>query len=350
MTIHREQFGQLHDGRPVEKFTLEAASGLRARILSYGGTVTSLEVPDRTGHVADVALGFDDLATYLGAGGYLGGLIGRYANRIGGAQFSLDGALHRLTANEGANQLHGGTGFDKVLWTATPQSTPEGPALVLDYTSRDGEEGYPGNLSVRVVYSLQSSQLQIDYTATTDRDTIINLTNHLYWNLAGHDAGTILEHELVIDADRFAVVGPELIPTGELAAVTDTPFDFQRPRLIGARIDDDNEQLRIGKGYDHSFALTGTDGSLRRAARVRETTTGRILEVLTTEPAIQLYSGNHLGGMPGKAGAVYHPRTGFCLETQHHPDSPNQPSFPPTILRAGARYRTTTIYRFSNID
>jgi aldose 1-epimerase len=233
------------------------------------------------------------------------------------------------------------------MWKARPRSTPAGPALELDYLSPDGEEGYPGNLSVRVVYTLtHDSTLRIDYAATTDRDTVVNLTNHVYWNLAGHGAGTILDHQLLLDADRFAPVGAGLIPTGELRPVAGTPFDFRTPTAIGARIDSDDDQLRIARGYDHSFAIDGARGELRRAARVHEPTTGRVLEILTTEPAIQLYTGNVLDGARGKAGAVHDPRTGFCLETQHHPDSPNQPAFPTTTLRAGAAYHSTTVHRF----
>jgi aldose 1-epimerase len=348
VTIIENEIGKLGDGRSVAVFTLENARGARARIMTYGGTVTSLEVPDRAGTLGDIVLGFDDLAGYLGGRGYLGALIGRYANRIAGARFVLDGTLHRLTANEGHNQLHGGlAGFDKVLWNATPRSTSAGPTLELDYLSRHDEEGYPGNLSVRVVYTLtHDDALRIEYTATTDRDTVINLTNHAYWNLAGHGAGTILDHRLLLDADRFASVGPGQIPTGDLRPVAGTPFDFRTPTAIGARIDSDDAQLRVGGGYDHSFAVDGAHGELRRAARVVEPTTGRVLEVLTTEPAIQLYSGNFLDGIRGKAGAEYHRRAGFCLETQHHPDSPNQPAFPTTTLRAGACYRSTTVYHF----
>jgi aldose 1-epimerase len=349
VTIDHEEIGRLRDGRPVARFTLENRGGARVQILDYGGTVTSLVVPDRAGAPGDVVLGFDDVEGYLGADCYLGALIGRYGNRIAGARFVLDGVEHRITANEGANHLHGGlAGFDKVLWRAAPQVTAAGPALALDHESAHRDEGFPGTLSVRVVYTLEhDNALRIDYAATTDRDTIVNLTNHAYWNLAGHGAGAILDHRLVIDADRFVVAGAGNIPTGELRAVAGTPFDFRRAVAIGERIDADDEQIRVGGGYDHSFAITGADGELRRAARVVEPTSGRVLEVLTTEPAVQFYSGNLLGGMRGKAGAHYAPRTGFCLETQHHPDSPNQPAFPTTTLRAGERYRSTTVYRFS---
>jgi len=328
------------------RFTLENPSGLRAQFVSYGGTLVSLAVPDRAGRVADVVLGFDDLAGYAGDRDYLGALIGPYANRIAGARFALDGVEYRVTANDGANQLHGGrAGFDKAVWRAAARSTPEGPALDLDHDSPDGDDGYPGNLSVRATYTLEADALRIDYSATTDRDTVVNLTNHTYWNLAGHGAGSILDHQLTIDAERFAVVRPGLIPTGELRAVAGTPFDFRNGMAIGARIAAPDDQLRLGSGYDHSFEIAAADGALRRAARVVEPASGRVLEVLTTEPAVQFYSGNHLDGVRGKAGATYQARTGFCLETQHHPDSPNRPAFPSTVLRAGARFRSTTVYR-----
>lgn len=328
-------------------FTLENA-GVRARILGYGGALMSLEVPDRHGEPGDVALGFDDLDGYLHSAGYLGALIGRHANRIAGARFTLDGTEFRLTANEGPNQLHGGkVGFDKVVWEVTPRETSTGPALELAYTSRDGEEGYPGNLSVRVVYTLTDDRaLRIDYAATTDRDTVVSLTHHGYWNLAGHAAGSILDHRLTLEADRFVPVGEGQLPTGELRPVQGTPFDFRTATAIGARIAADDEQLRIGGGYDHSFEIRGEPGDLRPAARVAEPTTGRVLEVWTTAPALQLYTGNQLDGARGKAGAVYERRAGLCLETQGFPDAPNQPGFPSTVLRAGARYASTSVYRF----
>ena len=353
MAIEVEEFGALGDGRSVGLFTLENAAGVRARIASYGGAIVSLEVPDRDGRLGDVALGFDDLAGYLASAGYFGALIGRYGNRIARARFALDGVDYALAANDGVNHLHGGrVGFDKVLWGAVPRSTAAGPALELTYDSKHGEEGYPGNLSVRVVYTLtHDSALQIDYLATTDRATVVNLTNHAYWNLAGHAAGTILDHQVVLDAARFAVTGAGLIPTGELREVAGTPFDFRTAMPLGARIEHDDEQLRAGRGYDHSFVVDqaappgGGAGALRRAARVHEPRSGRVLEVFTTEPAIQLYSGNFLDGARGKGGAIYARRTGFCLETQHHPDSPNQPGFASTVLAPGARYQSTTVYK-----
>jgi len=348
MTIVERELGEL-DGRRVASFTLENTRGVTASITSYGGAVTSLVVPDRNGAPGDVVLGFDDLAGYLGGRNYLGALIGRYANRIAGARFTLDGVEHRLAANHGADHLHGGVrGFDKVVWQATPHETPAGPALELHHVSPDGDEGYPGTLSVQVVYTLtHDDALTIVYSATSDRDTVVSLTSHAYWNLAGHAAGTILGHELVVHAERFAVAGPGLIPTGELRPVAGTPFDFRTATTIGARIDHDDDQLRLGRGYDHSFAIDGIVGDLRPAARVVEPTTGRALELWTTAPALQLYTGNHLGGTRGKSRATYARRGGFCLEAQHFPDSPNQPAFPTTILRAGARYQATTVHHFA---
>ncbi|HET7506339.1 MAG TPA: aldose epimerase family protein [Kofleriaceae bacterium] len=347
MAIHAEEIGAL-DGRAVMRFVLENARGARAQIVGYGGALAALEVADRAGRPGDVTLGFDDLAGYIAGRGYLGALIGRYGNRIAGARFALDGSEHRLAANDGANHLHGGrVGFDKAVWAATPRRTTEGPALELTHTSADGDEGYPGELAVRVTYTWSDdSALRIDYHATTDRPTVVNLTHHAYWNLAGHAAGSILGHELELAADRFAVVGPGLIPTGELRSVDGTPFDFRRATAIGARIDAGDPQLQIAGGYDHSFAITGADGTLRRAARLREPTTGRVLEVLTTEPAIQFYSGNMLDGARGKASAIYRRRSGLCLETQHFPDSPNQPAFPTTTLRPGTELCSTTVFRF----
>ena len=348
MTIQERGLGDTVDGREVAMFTLENANRVTTQIMSYGGTVVSLRVPDRDGELGDVVLGFDGLAGYRGSRAYLGALVGRYGNRIGGARFTLDGRDHQLAANDGPNHLHGGIrGFDKVVWDATPRATTAGPALELRHVSADGEEGYPGNLTVRVVYTLRhDNALAIEYTATTDRDTVVNLTNHAYWNLAGHAAGSILDHQLVLEADRFVAAGPRLIPTGELRPVAGTALDFRTATAIGARIDSDDDQLRVAQGYDHSYVIIGTADELRPAARVVEPTSGRVLEVATTEPAVQFYSGNFLDGERGKGGATYHRRAGFCLETQHYPDSPNQPSFPTTVLRKGASYQSTTIYRF----
>jgi len=338
-------FGTTPDGRRVALFTLVNTGGVEARIMSYGGTLVSLRVPDRNGRLADVVLGFDDLGGYLGAKGYLGALIGRYANRIGKARFSLGGVDYPLAANEGENHLHGGrVGFDKVVWDATPA----GPKLLLRHLSKDGEEGYPGNLAVEVGYTLRDDDaLEIEYSATTDRDTVINLTQHSYFNLAGQGEGHILGHLATIDADELVPIDAGLIPTGAPRPVGGTPFDFTRETAIGARIDGDDVQLVRGRGYDHTWVVRGPAGQVRRAARVREPKTGRVLEVLTTEPGLQFYSGNLLDGVRGKGGAAYGRRTGFCLEAQHYPDSPNRPSFPTTTLRAGARYHSVTVYRFS---
>jgi len=326
-------------------FTLINANGVEARIMSYGGTVVSLEVPDRDGKLADVVLGFDDEGGYRGGKAYFGALIGRYGNRIGKARFSLGGVEYRLAANNGENHLHGGLkGFDKVVWDATLA----GGKLVLRHVSPDGEEGYPGKLSVEAVYTLTDrNELELAFSATTDRDTIVSFTHHSYFNLAGHGRGDILGHRLTLDADEFAPVDAGLIPTGELRPVEGTPFDFRRETAIGARIDGHDDQLAHGRGYDHNWVVRGLPGRLRRAARVVEPGSGRVVEVLTTEPGLQFYSGNYLDGIRGKGGAVYGRRAGFTLETQHYPDSPNRPSFPTTTLRAGEVYRTTTVYAFS---
>ena len=309
-------------------------------------------MPDRNGKFDDIVLGFDNLNDYLKATAYFGALIGRYGNRIGKGRFTLNGVEYQLATNNGENHLHGGIkGFDKVVWNATPLKVPDGAALVLTYLSKDGEEGYPGNLSVKVVYTLtNTNDLKIDYSATTDKDTIVNLTHHSYFNLAGQGNGDILNHRLWINAARFTPTDAGSIPTGELRAVSGTPFDFTRPTAIGARINQDYEQLKLGKGYDHNFVLNGKMGVLRRVARAEDATSGRVMDVWTTEPGIQFYSGNFLdGSLTGKDGKVYQQRYGFCLETQHYPDSPNKPAFPTTVLRKGARYHTVTIYRFSAV-
>jgi aldose 1-epimerase len=345
----RESFGRTPEGRTVEVFTLTNRRNVEARITNYGGALVSLKSPDRAGRLADVVLGFDDMEGYLAGNFYVGALIGRYANRIAKGRFTLNGVEYRLATNNGDNHLHGGVrGFDKVLWAARPLKVRNGSALELTYVSPDGEEGYPGTLRTRVVYTLtDENELRIDYSATTDKDTVVNLTAHPYFNLAGEGSGDILRHRLTVYADRFVPTDAKSIPTGELRPVRGTPFDFTRPAAIGARIDADDEQIKFGSGYDHTFVIRGRAGTLRRAARVHEPTTGRVMEVWTTEPGVQLYTGNFLDTVAGKSGRPYGRRTGFCLEAQHYPDSPNRPDFPSTVLRRGGRYASTTVYKFS---
>lgn len=348
--VTRAPFGDGPGGEKVEVFTIVNSAGVRARITNYGGIVVSLEVPDRKGRRGDVVLGYDSLAEYVKNNPYFGCIVGRYGNRIGGARFSLGGKECALAANNGPNNLHGGVkGFDKVVWAATPRETPEGPALVLRYVSADGEEGFPGRLDCTVTYLLtHANELKIDYLAMSDEETIVNLTNHSYFNLKGAGAGDILDHVVTIHGARFTPVDKDLIPTGEIRSVKGTPFDFTSPREIGARIDADDEQIGFGKGYDHNWVLDSQDGSLKPAARVTEETSGRVLEVLTTEPGVQFYTGNFLDGTNvGKGGIAYPHRGGFCLETQHYPDSPNKLEFPPVVLKPGEKYRTRTVYRFS---
>ena len=346
-TVTREAFGALPDGRAVELFTLTNAHGVRVRAMTYGATIVSLETPDRDGRLGDVVLGYPSLDGYLAASPYFGAVVGRYGNRIAGARFTLDGTTYRLAANDGPNHLHGGVqGFDKVLWAGDTASTDSTVAVTFAYSSPAGEEGYPGTLTVAVRYTLGNDDaLRVDYQATTDAATPVNLTQHSYFNLAG--AGEILGHVLTVAADRYTPVDSTLIPTGALAPVDGTPFDFRTPTAIGARIDLDHEQLRRGRGYDHNWVLNRTDSGLALAARVTEPTSGRTLTISTTEPGIQFYSGNFLdGSIRGKDGRRYAHRSGFCLETQHYPDSPNQPGFPSTILRPGATYRSTTVFAF----
>jgi aldose 1-epimerase len=348
-SITRAPFGVTRDGQPVEVFTLRNANGVEARIINYGGTVLSLKVPDRNGQFGDVVLGFDTLAEYEQKSPYFGCLIGRYGNRIAGGRFTLNGVIYQLATNDGPNHLHGGIkGFDKRVWKVErAEVTPQGPQLVLSYLSPDGEEGYPGNLHVTATYTLtKDNGLRLDYRATTDKDTIVNLTQHSYFNLAGH--GDILGHVVYLNADRFTPVDATLIPTGELRPVEGTPFDFRKPTAIGARIQQDDEQLRYGRGYDHNWVINKKPGELALHARVVEPTTGRVLEVLSTEPGLQFYSGNFLDGtLKGKYGQVYAHRSGFCMEPQHFPDSPNKPNFPSVVLKPGQEYRNTIIYRFS---
>jgi len=351
--IERQPYGKTPAGETVELFTFTRASAPTVSVTNLGGHVVTILAPDRHGKMADVTLGHRDFAGYLGDTSFFGSLVGRYANRIAKGRFTLEGKAYTLAANNGPNALHGGpTGFQKRVWAARVVGGKEGDALELTYVSKDGEEGYPGTLKATVVYSLRADGgLAIDYTATTDAPTIVNLTNHAYFNLAGEGAGTILGHEMQIEADAYTPVDATLIPTGERRPVEGTPFDFRKPVAIGARIDAADEQLKAGGGYDHNYVLRGKAGELRLAARVVEPKSGRVLEVLTTEPGVQFYSGNFLdGSVTGKSGRPYVKRGGFCLEAQHFPDSPNQPSFPPVVLRPGETYRQTTVYRVSVIE
>ena len=338
-------FGKTKDGREAHLYTLSNKSGMQVIISDFGGTVVSIKVPDRNGKIGDVVLGYDTLAGYQEGTASFGATVGRYANRIGGAKFSLDGKEYTLERNNGENHLHGG--FNKVLWDAEP-AAGKSASLKIHYLSKDGEENFPGNLSVTVLFTLtDANELKIEYTATTDKKTVLNLTNHSYFNLK--ESGTILDHQLTLKASRFTPVDAGMIPTGELRAVGGTPFDFQHATAIGARIEQDDAQLKLGHGYDHNWVL---DASMKAqpslAAILYESTTGRVVEAWTTEPGIQVYTGNFLGGPPpGKGGKIYEPRFAVCLETQHFPDSPNHPDFPTTTLVPGKEFHSTTIYKFS---
>lgn len=350
MAIKRKEFGRLADGTPIDSVTFGNSAGLTATVLSYGGALAALHVPDRSGKCANVVLGFDTMERYSRSRAYFGAIVGRYANRIAGGRFPLDGIEYRLSANEAANTLHGGAkGFDKAVWRIDAAADGPEPSLSLSHTSLDGDQGFPGRLSAHVRYALLADGLQIDYAAAADRPTVINLTNHAYFNLAGAGGGDILGHELMINADRFTPVDAGLIPTGELRSVAGTPFDFRASTPIGARIGAGGEQLSIGRGYDHNFVLRAPAGDgLIPAARVREPRSGRVMEIWTSEPGLQFYSGNFLDGSEtGFGSRPYRRHAGFCLETQHFPDSPNRPSFPSTVLRPGATYNSTTLFRFS---
>jgi aldose 1-epimerase len=343
--VTKQPFGKTPDGTPVDVYTLKNGA-LEARIITYGGIVISLKVPDKSGKSADVVLGYDSLDGYLVKGPYFGAIIGRYGNRIAGGKFALDGKTYSIPPNDGPNALHGGPrGFDKVVWKA--KEIPHG--IELSHVSPDGDQGFPGTLTALVRYTLSGKDLKIEYSATTDKNTVLNLTNHSYFNLAGQGNGDILTHQVKLNAGRFTPVNDVLIPTGELATVEGTPFDFRKSTAVGARINDDNEQLRRGKGYDHNWVLDSGGGKLAEAAEVYEPTTGRVMQVWTDQPGVQFYTGNFLDGtITGKDGKVYQQRAALCLETQHFPDSPNHPNFPSTELKPGQKYHTVTIYRFSS--
>jgi len=348
--IKPEAFHRVIDGAEVDLYTLTNSNGLEATITNYGGIVVSLKVPDKNGKIEDVVLGYDTLNDYLGSTPYFGALVGRYGNRIAKGKFSLDGIEYQLAQNNGENSLHGGLkGFDKVVWQAEKVESSEGPALKLTYTSKDGEEGYPGALHCTVTYTLTNKNcLKIEYEAETDKPTVANLTHHSYFNLKDGGASDILGHQLMIKASKFTPVDKGLIPTGELRPVASTPFDFNQPTAIGARVENDDEQLQLGKGYDHNWVLDRQGKEVELVASLYEPTSGRLMEVLTTEPGLQFYCGNFLDGTnKGKGGTVYQHRNGLCLETQHFPDSPNHPDFPTTELKPGEKYTQTTIYCFS---
>src|SRR5258708_7186979 len=345
--LTKTDYGKV-DGVAVLLFTLTNKNGMEVKITNYGGIITSIKVPDAKGALGDVVLGFDSLNDYVTKNNpHFGATIGRYGNRIGKARFTLGGKEYKLAANNGENSLHGGNkGFNKVVWT--PHELPDG-RLELSYLSKDGEEGFPGNLKATVTFTLSDTNaLRIDYAATTDKETVVNLTSHTYFNLKGD--GNILGHRLTIRADRFTPIDAGLIPTGELRATTSTPFDFTSSHEIGERIGSQDEQIKLGNGYDHNWVLSRANAGLEFAARVQEPTTGRVLEVYTTEPGLQFYTGNFLDGtLKGKGGKVYAQRSALCLETQHFPDSPNKPAFPTTTLKPGQQYKTTTEFRFSTV-
>ena len=346
-SLETSEFGAV-DGQPVTLFTLTNASGASVGVIEYGGIVVSLNVPDRDGNLGDVVLGFDTLDAYLADNPYFGAITGRYANRIAGGKFEIDGTTFQLPVNNGPNSLHGGIkGFDKVIWKGTP--TASGDGVSFAYVSQDGEEGYPGTLEAAVTYTwTDSNELRIDYEASTDKPTVINLTNHSYFNLKDGGASSMLDHVLMINASHYTPVDATSIPIGEVASLDGSPLDFREPTAIGARIEEEDEQLGFGAGYDHNYVIDRDADGLALAATVSEPDSGRVMNVLTAEPGVQFYSGNFLDGHHiGKGRVSYQRRSGFCLETQHYPDSPNQPDFPSTVLRPGETYKTTTVYKFS---
>lgn len=348
--ITKADFGKTPDGTPVEIYTLINARGAEARILTYGGIVQSLSMPDKNGKLGDIVLGFDSLDGYLTNSPYFGALIGRYGNRIGGGEFTLEGKTYHLAKNNNGNTLHGGLkGFDKAVWTAQPMETSHGPALVLTYLSRDGEEGFPGNLMVTAIYTLtDNNELKLEYSATTDKPTIVNLTHHSYFNLDGQGSGSILDESVYINANEITPTDSGLIPTGKFLNVTGTPFDFRKPTVIGARINDPDPTLQYGPGYDHNWVINKPLGQFGLMARVTDPKSGRVMEVWSDQPGLQFYAGNFLDGtIVGKDGKVYQRRSALCMEPQHYPDSPNKPNFPSVELKPGQTYHNTIVYKFS---
>jgi aldose 1-epimerase len=346
--VQQKPFGATKEGKAITLYTLTNSHHMEVRAMNYGAIVVSLRVPDRKAQVADIVLGHDTLAGYFDNSPHLGGLVGRYANRIANGSFTLDGVKYSLPKNNGPNTLHGGIkGFDQAVWQGAPLKGKIGVAF--SYLSKDGEEGFPGNLKVKVTYALtEANELVIDYEATTDKPTVLNLSQHSYFNLAGEGTGDILNHEVMINADRFTPVDSTMIPTGELRPVKGTPLDFTTQTKVGARIDDNYEQLVLGKGYDHNFVINGKAEGLVLAARAYEPTSGRVIEISTDQPGVQFYTGNFLDGtVTGKQGHVYKQRYGLCFETQHFPDSPNHPEFPSAVLRPGETFHSRTIWRFS---
>jgi len=343
----RQSFGKTSDGHPAQVYALRNRNGVEVRLTDFGATVVSVKVPDAAGHLDDVVLGYDDVRGYENGKAYFGATVGRYANRIAHATFQLNGTTYHVRKNNGDNSLHGH--FNKVFWTAKNLSHGHSPSVEFSYLSPDGDEGYPGNLSVRVRYTLTDlNELRIEYAATTDKPTVLNLTHHSYWNLAGQGKGDILKHEVMLNADRFTPVNADVIPTGEIRSVKGTPFDFTRMTVIGARIDQDDPQLKLGHGYDHNWVLNKQGKALLLAAEAYDPTTGRVLQVSTTEPGIQFYTGNFLDGSEkGKGGQAYGRRSAFSLESQHFPDSPNEPKFPSTVLNPGERFESTTVFKLS---
>ncbi len=345
-SVKSKIFGKTAAGKEVTLYELINDNGLRATVMDYGAILVDLEVPDRHGKLADINLGFDELEPYIKRNPLFGAVVGRYANRIANASFTIDGIEYKITKNAGKNHIHGGSKkrFDKVIWKGKTFQADQAVAVQFFYLSRDGEEGFPGNLNCTVTYTLTNkNELKIRYQATTDKSTVVNLTNHAYFNLAGAGSGDVLNHEMMINADFYTPGDNALIPTGEILSIKDTPLDFTEPKTIGSRI----EQLKSTRGYDHNYVLKNADGSLALAARVYESSSGRIMEVYTTEPGMQLYTANGMNNVQGKDGKVYQNHYGFCLETQHFPDSPNKPHFPSPILRPGKKYDTTTVFKFS---